>query len=68
MAIKKPGKSGDAEKPQALAPRTAPGDKRTFDARPKPSDNRARRTNSTQPTYHIDKPGADPFDKPDEQD
>lgn len=46
------------------APVTAPGDKRSFDARPKPS-NINRWDGTARPTHHIDSAPADPFDAAD---
>jgi hypothetical protein len=40
--------------PRNLAPITSPDAKRTFDARPKPSEDR-RREDSVRPTHHIDR-------------
>lgn len=54
------GKSGRPSK----APVTSDDNKRSFDARPKPSDDH-RREERVRPTQHVDPAPRDPFDKPD---
>lgn len=58
-----------AVKPPAAPPppRTAQDDKRTFDARPKPSHD-TRREERVRPSQHVDPAPLDPFDKPDGED
>lgn len=46
------------------APVTAADNKRTFDARPKPSNDH-RREERVRPTQHVDPAPLDPFDRPD---
>ena len=42
-------------------PQTTPGNKRAFDARPKPSD-AERRDHTVRPSFHADQESGDPLD------
>jgi hypothetical protein len=54
------GKPGPLKAPP---PQTTPDDKRSFDARPKPSNDR-RREESARPTHHIDEVAPTLLDTP----
>lgn len=67
MAIyKKPFRANPPAPAQPAAPRTAADKTRTFDARPKPSDN-TRRDERGRPSLHIDRKVEDPLDAIDDK-
>lgn len=55
--------AGGSTPGKSLAPQTSPDDKRAFDARPKPSNER-RRDDGARPTHHIDEAAPDLLDTP----
>jgi hypothetical protein len=56
---KKPFKANPPAAPKPEVPRTTEDNKRTFDARPKPSDD-TRREERVRPSQHIDRRLDDP--------
>jgi len=52
-------RTGALKPPAVKAPITSPDNKRSFDARPKPSDD-TRREERARPGQHIDNPAAEP--------
>lgn len=54
-------RSAAAKPPSEKAPVTSPDNKRSFDARPKPSDD-TRREERARPSQHVDPIPRDPLD------
>lgn len=67
MTFKKKFAAKPSEPRAPEPPRTAADNKRTFDMRPKPSDDRRREDPRSRPLQHVDPVVSDPLDEPSEE-